>query len=280
MHAHRYDLDLDVDFTGERFRGHVEIQGEGSPGRLSLDCGGLEIGSVRQSGASLRYEHDAKQQKLHIDGVAFDRGPLVVDYVGVARRDVLNGVYVSKFGSTKLITTMMEPVGCRWLLPCVDEPRAKAVFRVRVTTDGDLQVISNGAVESTTLAEGRATWAFAPTPPMSTYLVYLGVGPLETRELVDDGVRIIVAAAPGQSEKARPALEMAGPILRGYREYFGCGYPLPKLHLVAVPELWAGGMENWGAIVIPELGLLWDRSTSPAVVGWAVETITHEIAHQ
>lgn len=280
MHASRYDLDLEVDFAGERFQGHVDIHGDGDAGRLSLDCGGLEVRSVRQSGDALHFEHDAKQQKLHVDGVAFSRGPLTVDYAGVARRDVLNGVYVSKFGNSKLITTMMEPVGCRWLLPCIDEPRAKAVFRVRVTTDRDLHVISNGVVEATTQSDGKATWSFAPTPPMSTYLVYLGVGPLETREVSDDGVRVIVAAAPGQAEKARPALEMAGPILRGYRDYFGLRYPLPKLHLVAVPELWAGGMENWGAIVIPEIGLLWDQSTSPAVQRWAVETLAHEIAHQ
>lgn len=280
MQVRRYDLDLDVDFAAERFRGHVDIHGDGPAGRLTLDCGGLEIRATLQSGKPLAHELDSKHQKLHVDGVAFDQGPLVVEYTGAARRDVLNGVYVSKLGDSKLITTMMEPVGCRWLLPCIDEPRAKAVFRVRVTTASGLEVISNGAVESTTVSDGRATWSFAPTPPMSTYLVYLGVGPLETRELVDDGVLVIVAAASGQSKKATPVLEMAGPILRGYREYFGIGYPLPKLHLVAVPELWAGGMENWGAIVIPELGLLWDQSTSPAVVRWAVETITHEIAHQ
>lgn len=280
MQAQRYDLDLDVDFSNDRFQGDLKVHGTGDAGPLTLDCGGLEVSEIHQDGRSLTFRHDAGRQALEIADVAFDRGPVRIRYAGRARKDVLNGVYVSKLGDSKLLTTMMEPVGCRWLLPCVDHPRAKAIFRLRVTADASLAVISNGAVETSATRDGRTTWTFAATPPMSTYLVYLGIGPLETLEVVDDGVRIVVAAAPGQAEKARPALTMAGPILRGYRDYFGRKYPLSKLHLVAVPDLWAGGMENWGAIVIPELGLLWDASTNPAVERWAVETIAHEIAHQ
>jgi len=39
-------------------------------------------------------------------------------------------------------------------------------------------------------------------------------------------------------------------------------------------------MENWGAIAFPEIGLLMDDATSPAIRRWAMETLAHEIAHQ
>ncbi|HZY92689.1 MAG TPA: M1 family aminopeptidase, partial [Thermoplasmata archaeon] len=162
----------------------------------------------------------------------------------------------------------------------IDQPDAKAVFRLRVTTASELTVVSNAALEGTATVDGKRVWTFAPTPRMSTYLLYLGVGPFDAIETTHGDVRIVAVAPPGKAAMARRALAMAGPLLDEYSTYYGMPYPLPKLHLVAVPDLWAGGMENWGAIVFPEIGLLWDDSTSPGIVRWAVETLSHEIAHQ
>ncbi|MGI0131874.1 MAG: M1 family aminopeptidase [Thermoplasmata archaeon] len=115
---------------------------------------------------------------------------------------------------------------------------------------------------------------------MSTYLVYLGIGPFDVASTADQGRRVSVATAPGKAPEAERALRMAGPIVRAYEEYYRLPYPLPKLDLIAVPDFWAGGMENWGAITFPEIGLLWGEATSPSVLRWAIETLSHEIAHQ
>jgi tricorn protease interacting factor F2/3 len=274
-----YELDLEVDHPSGEFRGTVSIDVVESETSLRLDCVDLTVASVRADGHPVEFHTDGGRALV----VAVGRPGthrVEVAYSGRAGRDTLNGFYVSSFGAGSLLTTMMQPTGCRRLLPCVDEPDAKAVFRLRVTTDARLTVVANGDVSSVDLVEGRKRWTFAPTPRMSTYLFYLGVGPFDAIETTGGPVRIIAATPPGKAALAQRALSMAGPLLKEYAAYYGLPYPLPKLHLVAVPDLWAGGMENWGAIVVPEIGLLWDDATSPAIVRWAVETMAHEIAHQ
>lgn len=280
MRAEEYDLALDVNHRLETFRGVLHATFSDLPHELELDAAGLTIDRVEVGGAERPFRLDEPRQKLHVTLPAPGAHKVAIHYSGRARRDVLNGFYVSRFGDSHLLTTMMEPVGCRWLLPCLDRPDQKAVFRLRVMTDPDLTVVSNAALESVEPHDERRTWTFAPTPRMSTYLLYLGVGKFDALEAVDDGIRIVAVTAPGKAALARRAVSVVGPLLRGYSEYYGVPYPLEKLHLVAVPDLWAGGMENWGAIVIPELGLLLDETTSPSVVRWAMETLAHEVAHQ
>ena len=58
-------------------------------------------------------------------------------------------------------------------------------------------------------------------------------------------------------------------------------YPLPKLDLIAVPELSAGAMENFGAITFREPALLVDTvNPTLATQEQVAVTIAHEIAHQ
>ncbi|HYK93010.1 MAG TPA: M1 family metallopeptidase [Thermoplasmata archaeon] len=280
MHVEEYRLDLNLDPQAETFRAEMTASVRGATGPVVFDCAGQEIEVVTVDGARVEATLDTAREKLSIPVPRAGDPTVRIQYRGRARRNVLNGFYVSSFGPGRLLTTMMQPVGCHWLLPCLDQPDQKAVFRLRVTADAEQTVVSNADVERVVDSGGRRTWQFAPTPRMSSYLLYLGIGPFDSIETMHKGVRIAAVAPPGKASLARRALDMAGPLLEEYANYYGLPYPLPKLHLVAVPDLWAGGMENWGAIVFPEIGLLWDDSTSPAIVRWAVEPLSHEIAHQ
>ncbi len=275
-----YAVDLDVDPATERFRGTVTVSVRDAGPVVELDAAGLEVHRVTCRGAECALAYDEPRQKLVVRPPVTGDLPLRIEYSGAVRRDVMNGFYVSRFGERRLFTTMMQPLGCRWLFPCVDHPAMKAVLRLTVTTDADLTVIANADVASVAERDGQKLWTFAPTPPMPTYLVYVGIGPFDRATTTHEGIRVGAAAAPGKAKEAARALALAGPILRGYEEYYRLPYPFRKLDLIAVPDFWAGGMENWGAITFPEVGLLWGESTSPAIVRWAIETLTHEIAHQ
>ncbi len=276
----QYELDLYVDHAQETFKGTVSAELTDAPDRVEFDALDLDVHAVTVNGAPVPFQVDLERQKLAVSLPWAGSVRVTVAYSGKAQRDLLTGLYVSSFGGSTLLTTMMEPASCRRLLPCFDQPDQKAVFRLRLTTDADLTVVFNSDVQSSSREGSKRTWVFEPTPRMATYLLYLGIGRFEAKEANHGKLRVIAATAPGKTSLAGRPLAMAGPLLDAYAEYYGIPYPLPKLHLVAVPDLWAGGMENWGAIVIPELGLLWDDSTSPAVVRWAVETLSHEIAHQ
>ncbi|CAN7939762.1 unnamed protein product, partial [Ixodes hexagonus] len=63
--------------------------------------------------------------------------------------------------------------------------------------------------------------------------------------------------------------------LEHFEQYFGINYTLPKLDIVTTTKFAFGGMENWGAILIPNSSLTegcdWLRSE---------EVIAHEVIHQ
>jgi tricorn protease interacting factor F2/3 len=275
-----YELELDVDYPSGEFRGQVVLTASGIEGTVELDSEDLEVSSVSLDGRPVSFSIDTARGKLVVVAGAAGGGRLRAEYRGAASTKSLSGLYVSASGELPVLTTMMEPTSCRRLLPCLDAPDQKAVFRVRVTTNAAPVVISNGELVSTEPVGERRRWTFAPTPPMATYLLYLGVGPFETSERVEAGIRFIAATLPGKVGRTSRLLALAGPLVRAYGEYYAQPYPLPKLHLVAVPDLWAGAMENWGAIAFPEIGLLVDDATTPEIERWAMETLAHEIAHQ
>jgi tricorn protease interacting factor F2/3 len=280
VQAREYDVDLDIEYPAGTFHGIVTLTASGIHGMIELDCEDLDVLHVTVDGAPRPFTVDRGRGKLVVDAGAAEGHELRTDFQGTASRTTLSGLYVSASGEQPVLTTMMEPISCRRLLPCLDAPDQKAVFRVRVTTNLDPMVIANGALVHREVVDGRQRWTFAPTPPMATYLLYLAIGPFETQERVEEGITYIAATLPGKIARTSRLLALAGPLVRAYGEYYGQPYPLPKLHLVAVPDLWAGAMENWGAIAFPELGLLVDAQTSPGVERWAIETLAHEIAHQ
>ena len=146
------------------------------------------------------------------------------------------------------------------------------------------------------------TFHFAVTPPMSTYLVYLGAGEFtyvreptsragvkgggrQTRRVRKDGksrveIRVITTKSV-ERRLARFAISYARMLLDRYEAYFGIRYPLPKLDLVAIPDFAAGAMENWGAITFRENLLLYDpKRSSTRTKQLIAEVISHELAHQ
>ncbi len=273
-----YRLDLDVDYEGEGFRGELTIFGLGASPEVELDCVGLTVDSVHQGGRALPFRVDAERGALTLTKQRVP-APLQVRYSGRASRDQQTGMFVARLGEGKALTTMLEPDGCRRVLPCFDRPSEKAVFRLRVVTQPSLVVISNTEGVSRPLADGRREWTFAPTPPMSTYLLYLGVGSFQETESRAGSTRIVVASTPEVAANTPPVLEIAGAALQAYGEYYGVAYPLPKLHFVALTDFWAG-MENWGAIAGDDGYFAYGPSASPASIRMAVETIAHEVAHQ
>ena len=280
MRALEYRLTLHVDYPGQRFEGDLEFTVADPTSPLELDSVDLAVREAWVDGHPVSVRTDPARSKVIVPVSSTGEATIRLAYSGTVRKESLVGFYVSRFGERPLLTTMMEPVGARRLLPCLDVPDQRAVFQLTVLTDPDLVVIANGEVRTSEVVGAERRWTFEPTPRMASYLLYLGIGPIEERELHEHGVRIVAATAPGRSGRARFILELAGPVLRAYEEYYRIPYPLPKMHLIGVPDFPTGAMENWGAIAFSEIGLLVDESTTPGIRRWAVETLVHEIAHQ
>jgi len=274
-----YDIDLDIDYATNAFRGSVEISGADEPGPLALDCQELAVHSVRVNGNPVPFEHDEHQHQLRVGRAPGASDPIEITYSGRVSTELRTGFFVARVGKAKAFTTQLQPESCRRLLPCLDRPDRKAVFRLRVTTQPDLVVISNMPGEVRPVSDGRSEWSFAPTPPMSSYLLYLGIGPFEETVDAEGPVPVIVAAPPGKTELARRTAGIGRTALRGFTEYFDLPYPLPKLHFVVIQDFWAG-MENWGAITGSEDMYLVGPEGTPTGRAYGDYVILHETAHQ
>jgi tricorn protease interacting factor F2/3 len=253
---------------------------EDAPDPWVVDASHLTIESAALDGRPAHYREDPAKGVLEFVGVGAGPHRLDIAYRGKAEENSLVGMYVSPAGSTYALTTMLFPTGSRRLLPSFENPAVKTVYRLVLTTDADVKAIFNTAPASERIVSGRREVTFAPTPPMSAYLLYLGVGPFDTLTLPGNRWSVTVAASPGRASAGRYAAERATEVLAAYEEYYGTPYPLPKLDLVALENFWAGAMENWGAIAFRESLLLVDPTTSVRERRQVLLTLAHEIAHQ
>ena len=272
----KYDLFLDVDYAGLKYSGRVSVDLE-SIGDVSLNAVGQQINSVTSGGRKVPFKHDGKV--LAIQTGKFS-GLLEIEFDSKVS-DNFTGFYKASYGDGYILSTHLEAVQARKVLPCLDHPAYKAVFRVKVRTDANLSVISNMPIESETKEDGKKTFTFRKTPKMSTYLLYLGVGKFVQEKGRHGETDLYAAYADRPTGKINTgySFEATQKVLDYYESYFGIPFQLPKLHNVAVPEFAYGAMENWGAITYREILLHVDKDTSVRAKKSVAHVIAHEIAH-
>ena len=279
MNVQAYHLDLAVDYRTLAFRGHLRIEGIPDGEELYLNSVGLAVSGAHAGTTPLQVRTDEAHQELVLTGLPPGASSIELDYAGTVLTDKLVGFYRSHFGDEYLLTTQFAASEARRMLPCIDRPDRKAVFHVSVNVDKNLQVIFNTPAQSSVEADGTRTTRFDPTPRMATYLLYLGIGRFDVVRGRAGAVEMAAFTPLGRGASGAYALSIAEKLLPEYERYYGIPYPLPKLDLVAVPEFWAGAMENWGAIAFSEMAMLADAGTSTLRRRGNAETTAHEMAH-
>jgi aminopeptidase N len=276
------------------FDGRVEIDVDvrRRTNRIELDSAELEI-----AGASLdaepiapRMALDAKRQRAAFTfahPLSVGRHVLRIAYSGRIN-DQATGLFHldhdTPQGPVRSLFTMFEDSDARRFVPSWDEPARRATFELTVTVPAALTAIGNMPIASTEALPGDLKRVrFAKTPPMSTYLLFFGLGDFERVHRDVDGVDVGVVVKRGDSAQAAYALEAAARLLPYYNAWFGTPYPLPKLDMVAGAggSVTFGAMENWGALFYFERDLLVDdKRASEDDRRRVFETVAHEVAHQ
>ena len=285
------DLRVELDpAKSDRFRGEVEIQLELARPRRSLRLHAVDLAVSRpriewpggSARGRIRWLRSAEMIEVQLPRtVPAGAARLRLAFAGRLRRD-LCGLYAARSGRLRFAFTQLEAADARKFFPCFDEPALKARFRLTVTTGAANAVVSNAPVARTRRGpRGRKTVEFRPTPPLSTYLVALAVGPLARSKPVRLGpTEIRIWHAPGKQRLTGFGLEAARESLARLERWFGLPYPYEKLDLVAVPDFEFGAMENAGAVFFRETLLLLDPATATlAEQKRAAEVIAHELAH-
>ena len=201
-------------------------------------------------------------------------------------RQTAEGLFHAKVGDDWYAWTQFEPIEARRMFPGFDEPGFKTPFALKVTAPAGAKVFAN-APEVTSAASGSSiVHRFAPTKPLPTYLVALGVGPFDVVEttIPPNGVRMEalafrIAATRGQLRRMQYTAAEAPKLLGLLEAYFGSPYPYEKLDFLASPIQY-GAMENAGLIIFADSLVLLDQDAPLGQVRAFGEVCAHELAHQ
>jgi tricorn protease interacting factor F2/3 len=288
----RYLMEFEPDMKTFRFEGSetIEVEVRRPTDTIALNAAELAVSfATVESGKavqSAKVSFDKRHERVILKTKAKVRGKvsIAMRFSGVLN-DKMYGFYRSRYlegGKERhLLTTQFEPADARKAFPCFDEPALKAVFEVSLVVDKGLECVSNMPISKEAPAgKGKKRVSFLPTPKMSTYLVYLGVGNYDSVEGSLGKVKVRVLTVRGKRNLAHLALDYAKKSVRYYEDYFRMPYQLPKLDLLAIPDFAAGAMENWGAITFRETALLCDDNSTVASKQDVAYTIAHELTHQ
>ena len=218
-----------------------------------------------------------------------DRITLEIAYDAHVSYNVLAGYGIWKqpcdgIGSKQCWFTMFFATGARQLFPCLDEPRAKATFDMRVARTEGWNTLFNTPVLYTEPVQGMSGWVwdiFATTPAMSTYTMALAIQDFASI-LASNNMTIWAMESHIQAGYADYAAEVGPQCVSITEKLYNTPYMLPKMDMMHINN-YGGAMENRGLIMYQFDYLLYDSSLPDPDYDrkWDVlETIAHELSHQ
>jgi aminopeptidase N len=275
-----YEIDLDLTGTGDTFRSRTSLRFDAVPGATTFaELEPAELVSATLNGVPLPAATLA-DTRLTLSGLAAGN-ELVVEAV-MAYSNTGEGLHLftDPADGRRYLYAHMFLDGARRIFPCFDQPDLKATFTLSVTAPADWLVAANG--EPLAAAEtGR--WRFAPTKPVSTYLVALIAGPYHARTDEHDGIPLAVysrhALAEHLDAEAPEIFAITRQCLDRYHEIFRVRYPFGHYQQAFVPEFNFGAMENPGLVVFRE-EFVYRSAVTDGEREFRARVIAHEMAHQ
>ena len=183
------------------------------------------------------------------------------------------------------IYTQFETADSRRAYASFEQPDLKATWQLTVIGQSHWKAISNSPTpEPAVHGDGTATWAFAPTSRISTYITALVAGAYYRASDTYTGkygtYPLDVYCRESMSAFLDPE-EIFTVTKQGFaffEDQFEVPYPFEKYDQIFVPEYNAGAMENAACVTILEDYVFRSRVTDAAYEQRA-NTILHELAH-
>ncbi|WP_455378274.1 M1 family aminopeptidase [Petrachloros mirabilis] len=291
----RYEIRLEPDLPTAKFHGKevISLMVQQTTkvivlnaAELTIENAVIEDGRGRQQRASIEVDESLERCRFTVnESITPGEWRLSLDFHGTLN-DKLRGFYRSTYkdpsGKTQtMAATQFEATDARRAFPCWDEPAFKAIFSITLVINSALTAVSNSAIESETVSDGKKVIRFSDTIKMSTYLVAFIVGQIEpTAPTFVGKTPLRLWTVPGKSNLARFGQDIAAASLYFFENYYGIPYPSGKLDLLAIPDFASGAMENLGAITFRETALLVDEQrASHGELERVADVIAHENAH-
>jgi aminopeptidase N len=287
-----YDVTLDLTTGPETFRSTTVVRFTATPGASTfIDAITRTVHAVTLNGTALDPADVSDGVRIRLDDLAADN-ELVVDADAIYT-NTGEGLhrFVDPVDQEVYLYSQFEVPDSRRMYAVFEQPDLKAEFTFHVTAPAQWAVVSNSptpepvAGASTGSAGESATWHFAPTPRISSYITALIAGPYESvhSELTSASGRVIPLGVYARKSlfgylDADYVFEKTRQGFAYYEEKFGYPYPFAKYDQLFVPEFNAGAMENAGAVTFTETYVFRSKVTD-AIKERRVVTILHELAH-
>jgi aminopeptidase N len=244
-----------------------------------------KVHQVSLNGVELDPERVYDGARITLDGLAAENELRVV--ADAAYMNTGEGLHRSfdPVDRRPYLYTQFEVPDARRVFATFEQPDLKATFTLTVIAPADWGVVSNSPTpEPEPTGDGIATWRFAPTPRISTYITALVAGPYHVVRDSYQGRRgeiplgVFCRQSLAEHLDADEILDVTKRGFAFFEELFDYPYPFEKYDQLFVPEYNMGAMENAGCVTIRDEYIFRSRTTDAAYEARA-NTILHELAH-
>lgn len=287
LHVDSYAIELDLTRGAEVFGSTTRVRFTATEGASTfIDAITRTVHSVTLNGVALDPAEVADGVRIQLPSLAAENELVVVaDALYTNSGEGLHR-FVDPVDGEVYLYSQFEVPDSRRVFAVFEQPDLKATFAFTVTAPAAWKVVSNSPTpEPTTTDDGAATWSFAPTPILSSYVTAIVAGPyVEVRdELTSSDGRVIplgvfARASLAEHLDADYVFEKTKQGFAFFEEQFQYPYPFEKYDQLFVPEFNAGAMENAGAVTFTETYVFRSKVTD-AIRERRVVTILHELAH-
>ncbi|MFD5599847.1 aminopeptidase N [Leucobacter sp. NPDC058333] len=295
----RYEVALDLTRGAEQFTAETTVHFSGTAGASTfIDIIADSVESVELNGEALDPATVFADSRIQLPRLAEQNTLRIASTQRYTNTGEGLHRFVDPADGEVYLYSQFEVPDSRRMFPVFEQPDLKATFSFTITAPARWQVVSNqptptpSAAGTKAAAQGSdwaeqdiATWAFEPTPVMSSYITALIAGPYHVvrSELTSrDGRTIPLGVFCRESlaqyldsdyifEKTREGFGF-------FEEQFDYAYPFDKYDQLFVPEYNMGAMENVGAVTFTEAYVFRSQVTD-AMRERRVVTILHELAH-
>jgi aminopeptidase N len=282
-------INLKLDPALAEYSGSVSIQFDikKATNTFSFNADGLTLGKMKLKGPDGYVGFGSKVNEVDtsvIDVTTDDEiqpgsYTLDIDFTNDFNTQATS-LYKLKVDERSYSFTQFESIDAREAFPCWDEPIFKIPFQMTLTVPENHETVSNTPFLSEKITDGWKTVVFEKTKPIPSYLLAIATGELEFVDIPGMSIPGRIVTVKGKTEMTQEALSATPKILAALEEYFGRPYPYKKLDLLAVPEFWAGAMENVGAVTFRETILLVDpKEATVSQKRRLASVMSHELAH-
>ncbi|WP_347753894.1 aminopeptidase N [Agrococcus sp. ProA11] len=281
-----YDIALDLTAGDEVFRSTTTVRFTATEGASTfIDHISRTVHSVVLNGAELDAGSVNNGVRIQLDGLqATNELTVVSDALYVNTGEGLHR-FVDPVDGEVYLYSQFEVPDSRRVFAVFEQPDLKATFAFTITAPAGWQVVSNQPTPEPVITGDTGTWAFEPTPRISSYITALVAGPytVTRSELTSSSGRVVplgifCRASLAEHMDADYLFDITRKGFAFFEEQFDVAYPFDKYDQLFVPEFNAGAMENAGCVTFTE-SYVFRAQVTDAIRERRVVTVLHELAH-